>query len=408
MFLTPLPVDVFLAQLLSASEACEYMGVVLLLARTADSRSQHEELTRDWTSVHDVTGPLLAVVCPVPYQGPGPTTGIGGGVYHRKHEMVAGVEGLSLNFSRASDTSSLETHFWRPLDPLGWKAARRPLPPEEHQESWTQATTRAALYFGIDESLLPGILILSLQEHRGALIQVADRLSIYELFKKLVENIGPEPRRLEEMLQEQRTTRRRLERLAEDASVWRSLTRRVPIEWPAQVDALDRRLMEIEHLDPALVAECRRRLNNVRDDGSSDQILAGQLSQIIDLLPSGPGTARIGVPRDLARRIRRVIFKLEHGHPGIGFLQRQPVPPDLDQIPGLRSRRDQLRDEIESKRQLVKRTVSLSEAAVKTGEELLNPMETIQLQPPRLLPTWTFTQLRRRQEHPQRMRQVRT
>src|SRR5690349_11411604 len=61
-----LPTGIFLKSLLSAAESCEYLGVVVLLARSRDAGAQHRELINDWTSVHDVTGPALAVLCPVP------------------------------------------------------------------------------------------------------------------------------------------------------------------------------------------------------------------------------------------------------------------------------------------------------------------------------------------------------
>src|SRR4051812_48496052 len=43
-----------------------YAGLIVVLARTAEARQAHEDLTRDWASFHDVTGRHVAVLCPAP------------------------------------------------------------------------------------------------------------------------------------------------------------------------------------------------------------------------------------------------------------------------------------------------------------------------------------------------------
>ncbi|WP_157430168.1 hypothetical protein [Actinomadura oligospora] len=413
MFITPLPVDIFLRHVLSASEDCGYAGVVLLLARTADARSQQEEVTRDWASVHDVTGPMLAVVCPVPYPQDGPRPVRGGGVPHPEGSIAVGVEGLTLNCPQVGTWSSFPTRYWWSLEGergfrgLGERAARISLSAEEHHAAWTQATTRTASYFGIEESLLPSVLVLSMWERRGVLLAVDERVSVYSLFKKLVENMGPAPRRLEELAREQAEVDDHLPQLAQALWDWEVARRRVPLEWPRQVDALDRHLGEVEYLDASLVGDCRRRLSEIRDTGGSDRELAENLLRVIDLLPPGPEAIKMNIRSGLPKRIRRVVVKLERGHPGIEFLNVSK-PPGLDrvaeEVSKLRTRQHQLPDEIAA----IKRSVNLSAAAISVGQELLGPVEESPLREPRTLPLWTFTHLQRRGSYSQPVRRVLT
>lgn len=55
MLTVPVSVRGVLPHLVAATEACGYAGMLVVLARTADARAWHNELTTDWTSIHDVT-----------------------------------------------------------------------------------------------------------------------------------------------------------------------------------------------------------------------------------------------------------------------------------------------------------------------------------------------------------------
>ncbi|HET6855968.1 MAG TPA: hypothetical protein VFH94_02590 [Streptomyces sp.] len=66
MITIPVEAASYLPYVMEAAEREGYLGLMVVLARTAEARSLHEELTRDWTSIHDVTGHALAVLCPEP------------------------------------------------------------------------------------------------------------------------------------------------------------------------------------------------------------------------------------------------------------------------------------------------------------------------------------------------------
>jgi hypothetical protein len=52
--------------LIADATAANRSGMLVILARTADARQWHHELTTDWTSIHDVTGRARGVICPNP------------------------------------------------------------------------------------------------------------------------------------------------------------------------------------------------------------------------------------------------------------------------------------------------------------------------------------------------------
>ncbi|MER5465045.1 hypothetical protein ABT010_31045 [Streptomyces sp. NPDC002668] len=400
MLVTPLPVNAFLRHLLSASATSGYLGTVLLLARTADARTQHDELNHDWTSVHDVTGASLAVLCPIaPPDHDGPITG--GGVQHPRRPQAAGVAGMTLNLPSLRDDATFETAFWRSLEQgdaygeFGQAAGSRPHSSDVHERGWTRATTSAAAFFGIHESLLPCLLVLSMRERHGTLLAVEESLSVYRLFRQLIVHMGPAPAQLAELHWEQRTAGWRLSRLTQERVRYQNAISYVPIEWPVQIDALGRHLGAVEHLASDLIADCRGRLAAIRDTGESDRNLAEKLRQVIDVLPPESELDRQNIRSGIRRRLRRVISKLDNGPPGEG---RPAIirPAGIEEIPRLRARLAELSDEITPLRQLVNE-LRLSDAVLRVGQELLAPLETQPLNPPRSLHDWSFTYLKRRE-----------
>jgi hypothetical protein len=137
MLLAPVPTEEFLAHVMRAAERCGYAGLVVILARTADARPQHEELTRDWTSLHDVTGSVLALLCPDP-----DSSALGSAVYGPN----GGVRAESLRLRHSSDKSKAEfsRYFWdsemeryvrRSFE--YWFPSRAPRSRHQHQAAWT-------------------------------------------------------------------------------------------------------------------------------------------------------------------------------------------------------------------------------------------------------------------------------
>ncbi|MFD5421832.1 hypothetical protein ACFWJT_27875 [Streptomyces sp. NPDC127069] len=160
-----------------------------------------------------------------------------------------------------------------------------------------------AEFFGIEESRVPCIVLLSVRERHGVVIPIDETFGIYEFLKRLAERMGFAPVRLGKALDER-------ERL-------RGIVRyRSPGLDPEQVVSLSRRLAEAEALAPELIGDCISRLENLaRADPSDADIRV--LRAVTDLLRSPQKQAerhnlRIG---GLLGRLERVIGKLEAKRP---------------------------------------------------------------------------------------------
>jgi hypothetical protein len=378
MYVTPLPINVFLRHLLSASATSGYLGAVLVLARTAEARVQHEELIEDWTSVHDLSGASLAVLCPVAPPDGAPITATVGGVRSPRGREVVGAEGMRVDPPIRDE--EFEDAFWDSVRrdgsdrPFGWVAGGIPRSREEHERGWTQATSSAAAFFGLRESVIPCLLVLSMRERHGTVIAMKEDLSVYRLFKQLIAHIGPAPAQLAEMLRERRSNQRRLGELT-----------RVPIP-AAQIDALWRRLGEVERLDPELIADCRSQLAAVGDGGSSGRVLAEKLRQVIVALPPDAEMNRLNLRTGVRSLLGRVIAKIEEWNDGSD---------SLDEISRLRAMVARQSEEMEPLRQLVD-SLSISSAVLGAAEDLLAPLERRTLISPPSLADWSFSLLTRR------------
>lgn len=382
MYVTTLPINLFLRHLLSASATSGYLGAVLVLARTAEARTQHEELIEDWTSIHDLSGASLAVLCPVapPARWPDlpPIEERVGGVRSPRGREIVGAEGMRVDLNNRDE--EFRDAFWASIRrdgsdaQFGWAADARTRSREEHERGWTQATSSAAAFFGLSESAIPCLLVLSMRERHGTVIAMEEDLSLYRLFKQLIVNIGPAPAQLAEMLSEQRSTQRRLSELT-----------RVPIP-SSQIDALWRRLGEVERFAPELIADCRSQLATIRDSGASGRVLAEKLREVSVALPTAEEMSRLNLRTSGVRSLlHRVITKLEDWNAGAD---------SLEEISLLRAKVAQQSAEVAPLRQLVD-SLSLSSSVLSAGEELLAPLEKRRLTSPPSLADWSFSHLMR-------------
>src|SRR5690242_7416307 len=62
----PTTTAALLTHVVRGAEKAGFTGLMVILARTADASAQLYELSKEWTSVHDVTGQLIAVLSPDP------------------------------------------------------------------------------------------------------------------------------------------------------------------------------------------------------------------------------------------------------------------------------------------------------------------------------------------------------
>ncbi|MFJ5534921.1 esterase/lipase family protein [Streptomyces sp. NPDC093261] len=323
----------------------------MLLARERDAEAQHRELTDHWTSVHDVTGPALAVLCPVPthawpraVQNP---TDPGRGVM---------AEGMTLEVPHSRHR--FERNFWKDLSfRPGWDEAfvkpERPASAEAHASGWTQAVTDAAEFFGIEESHVPCLVVLSMVERHGTVIPMDEVFGVYDFLKKLKECMPSAPVGPGKLLDQRQ---RLLDQIAQHRSVLE----------PDQVRSLSRKLAGAEVLAPELVADCRARLQTLTQAEPSDADLRA-LRAVSDLLRS---------PR------------------------RQAEQHNL-RIGGLSSRLDRLISTLEAREKLltVDRSIGLAGLIVRVAAELPHPLHPEDMAPAPRLPGWSFSRLGRRPTH---------
>lgn len=199
MWKAPVTAPEALPYIVDAARREGYLGLMVILARTAEARVLHEELVRDWTSIHDVTGQSIAVLCPDPRFVLNEKEKEGR-YYAIENDVTRYWSTLTLDEARELPHTQLVVPGQDSL-PRGRPIPLSPYPAEVQQAAWTEAVTRCATYFGIRESRLPAVLVLCLQDEQDVLIQLRPQTSIYRLCKGIASHPGSEPRdedRLEE------------------------------------------------------------------------------------------------------------------------------------------------------------------------------------------------------------------
>ena len=258
---------------------------MVILARTADARLQHWELTRDWTSIHDVTGQLIAVLCPDPILG---KSRIGNQVTDSFLGEIAHMHDLDL-FSLGGRESSFSwgivnsvNHHSPPgtLISVG-EYAEAPYEPKEHHVAWTQAVSSCATYFGIPEAQLPAVLILSFEEKTAVLMRMwpDSDVSFYRICKHIAENAGysddlyERRAKLKETEPKQMWERESVERISRVLTTLRATLTQPISEHPSgtlrsQFDGLDKHLGIAAAADPSQTQQWRDELASVRANGT--------------------------------------------------------------------------------------------------------------------------------------------
>jgi hypothetical protein len=248
----------FLPYVLDAAENEGYLGLVVVLARTAEARCLHEELTRDWTSIHDVTGHALAVLCPEPRavpqtrfpRDPRDVAEEDLNDYFAEGERVhQALHGAGLDDFPPFDYSRLVTPG----------ITRTPIldrPEQLQHAAWTEAVSRCAKFFGVPEPRLPALLVLCFYEENDVLIQLDENTSMYKLCKQIASHPGypPEDSGLLKKRDVLRASvRSRQGRFRGPFSRMRHLAEKPAVR--KQNDGLRRHLDLVAHADPDLVRE---------------------------------------------------------------------------------------------------------------------------------------------------------
>ncbi|WP_147425052.1 hypothetical protein [Bailinhaonella thermotolerans] len=201
MITIPVEVGDHLPYVISAARRADYLGLMVVLARTAEARGLHQELTRDWTSIHDVTGHALGVLCPEPRFVPPPARfpQDPGRVPRERRDAFVAEASRAHRFLSGADPAGIPPFDYTRLlvpgagDGDDLRAAAIPLPghpPALHHAAWTEAVSRCARFFGIPESRLPALLVLCLREEDDVLIQLRGDTSLYRLCKMIASHPG--------------------------------------------------------------------------------------------------------------------------------------------------------------------------------------------------------------------------
>jgi hypothetical protein len=361
MIVIPIPVNRYLQPLLDAAGFSGYVGLVFVLARTADAPDQHEDLARYWTSLHDVTGPLIGLLCPSPTGDPRESRVIRRGT----KGTGVGVQGLMFERASKADDEKFARAFWdaasqdaRIRDAMGNYEPpeiivdRPPLPPKELAAAWTEVTTESAQYFGIAEDWLPCVLIMSLRERTSLVVRLRPGLSIYKLLRGTIRSLGDEPARIaalherqNELAEELRTIRRR-----DDHMAYRN--------WKAKIEQLDAAIGASVDLDAGIRARCQTALRRV-------------------LETSEPGDAPAALVA-LHQQMPVTGDRLPLRHSAVWGLMKQltesgtipPRPSDLDRVEALESEHAEAK---ESERAMREHLLLASAVITAYGQEFVVP-----------------------------------
>lgn len=287
MWCAPTTTPALLTHVIRGAQDAGFTGLMVVLARTADASAQLHELSEEWTSVHDVTGHLIAVLSPDPrVRVPQVHAAlIRDTIVHESAAMhdlhLVSFGNRDLEFSWGFTDSVNRDSSW-------YGKALPPRPPQEHRTAWTEAASRCASYFGITEAQMPAMLLLSFAERTAVLARLRPRseVSLYDLCKQVAADLGY-TKRGAELLAQQRALRPRREYLRRRRDVVISaisahmpgqspmasqLLSRMTDKLQAQYDGLDQHLRSIAEVDPELVTQWRTHLAALRSHGTVEEM----------------------------------------------------------------------------------------------------------------------------------------
>jgi hypothetical protein len=179
-----------------------FAGLVFLLARSADAPELQRRFFRNWADIDDLTGRYLGVFTPAPGHITLSSERATWSSYEPQVLLVDGVQCASnerklYSSSRVSPwavrMASERPKVRRPKGQTSTAVATStpPSPLREHQIALTQAISSMQEFFGIPESLVPCVVVVSLQEQMALAIPLEEDSNVYQFLKKIKTRIEP-------------------------------------------------------------------------------------------------------------------------------------------------------------------------------------------------------------------------
>ncbi|MGC9442707.1 hypothetical protein [Streptomyces sp. WG5] len=312
MWKAPVNAREALPYIVDAARRDGYLGLMVVLARTAEARTLHEELSRDWTSIHDVTGHRIAVLCPDPSFVDDP----------EEEPYCTALESPRSRFWKnltLDDCGGFRhTRVLTPDDAWrGVPVARPPYPEDVQQAAWTEAVSRCAEFFGIAERLLPAVLVLCLREETDVLIQLRPETSLYKLCKRVASHPGYSPGDDVRLRERARLTRlverfprhgfgRHERREVEDPPT--SMARLLEVDAVRkQIDGLRHHLTLVAHVDPDAHRAWSERLAELIRADAAEQTAQAFLTEIARAVRADPRKADWRRLDQKAEKVKRAL-----------------------------------------------------------------------------------------------------
>ncbi|OAH14637.1 coiled-coil domain-containing protein [Streptomyces jeddahensis] len=314
MWKAPVNAREALPYIVNAARRDGYLGLMVILARTAEARTLHEELSRDWTSIHDVTGHRIAVLCPDPHFVDDP----------EEEPYYTAVETPTSRFwTNLTLDDCVDFKHTRVLIPDGaWRGVpvpRPPYPEDVQQAAWTEAVSRCAEFFGIGESRLPAVLVVCFQERTDVLIQLRPATSLYKLCKRIASHPGYSPEYDFRLRERARLTRlvERFPRYGLGRHEWRkaddpptSMARLLDVDAVRkQIDGLRHHMTLVEHVDPEAHRAWSESLAELIRTDAAEQTAQARLSEIARAVREHPRKADWRRLDQKVRKVQRALRK---------------------------------------------------------------------------------------------------
>jgi hypothetical protein len=191
----------FLGGALKAAQSANYAGVVLLIARTASDRQLLQQMYDNNVSIDDVTAEHLLVLTPNPtFPYPQASDSLLREAspetlpedyesefvdYGAHEELSAGSIAVVGRPTESWNENFWDTNVKRTVRPI-MKASR-------YEDIVTQSATETRKFFGLPESLVPCLVLLSLREKAAWIMALTKDVDIYLILKAIVYQLETPP-----------------------------------------------------------------------------------------------------------------------------------------------------------------------------------------------------------------------